>query len=157
MERVVPDLLIREAREDDVPAIVALLAADSVGGHADTADASALPDYIRAFRRIARSPNDSLYVAELDGDVVGTFQTTLITSLLGRGASSLKVEAVHTRPDMRGKGIGAAMMRFAVDRANEAGASSVQLISNKARAAAHRFYARLGFEQSHAGFKMKLR
>jgi GNAT superfamily N-acetyltransferase len=49
------------------------------------------------------------------------------------------------------------MMRFAIEEARNAGARLVQLTSNKARADAHRFYERLGFEQSHAGFKMKLR
>lgn len=156
-ETGLPELLIREAGEDDVPGIVALLAADVLGGHGDTADKSALPDYIKAFERIAGSPNDSLYVAETGGEVVGTFQTTLITSLLGRGASSLKVEAVHVRPGVRGQGVGRAMMRFAIERAQEAGARSVQLTSNKARADAHRFYERLGFARSHVGFKMVLR
>jgi hypothetical protein len=32
----------------------------------------------------------------------------------------------------------------------------VQLTSNKARNDAHRFYARLGFAQSHEGFKLLL-
>jgi GNAT superfamily N-acetyltransferase len=153
----VADLLIREAREDDLPEVVALLAADVLGGHGDTTDKSALPDYLRAFKRIAKSPNDSLYVAEFGGEVVGTFQTTLIATLLGRGSSSLKVEAVHVRPGIRGKGVGRAMMRFAIDRAREAGARSIQLASNKARGEAHRFYQRLGFVESHVGFKMVLR
>ena len=150
-------LLIREAREDDVPEIVALLAADTLGGHADTTDAAALPDYLRAFKRIAKSPNDSLYVAEIGGEIVGTFQTTLITALLDRGASFLKIEAVHVRPGTRGRGIGQAMMRFAVDLAREDGARSIQLTSNKARKDAHRFYERLGFVESHVGFKLELR
>jgi GNAT superfamily N-acetyltransferase len=151
------ELLIREAGEADVAAIVALLAADTLGGHGDTSAPDALPDYINAFRAIAASPNDTLYVAELGGAIVGTFQTTMITSLLGRGSKSLKIEAVHTKAELRGRGIGAAMMRFAVERARDAGAGSVQLTSNRARADAHRFYERLGFAQSHAGFKMKLR
>ena len=59
---------------------------------------------------------------------------------------------------MRGKGIGAAMFRFAVERGKEAGARLAQLdVQQCARTDAHRFYARMGFEQSHAGFKMKLR
>jgi hypothetical protein len=33
----------------------------------------------------------------------------------------------------------------------------VQLTSNKARQDAHRFYQRLGFVESHVGFKMVLR
>ena len=152
-----PDLLIREAREDDLPAILVLLAADVVGGHADTTEPDALPDYARAFRQIVESPADTLYVAEVNGDVVGTFQTTLITTLLGRGARFMKIEAVHVRPGTRGKGVGRAMMRFAIEQAKQAGARSVQLTSNKARHAAHLFYERLGFEESHFGFKLKFK
>lgn len=152
-----PGLEIREAREGDLAAIVALLAADVVGGHGDTTDAEASADYARAFASIAASANDTLYVAEVGGEVIGTFQATLITSLLGRGASFMKVEAVHVRPGTRGKGVGSAMMRFAIERARQAGAASVQLTSNKARHAAHLFYDRLGFDESHVGFKMKLK
>jgi len=126
-----PDLLIREAREDDIPSIVALFAADTLGGHGDTTEAAALPDYVRAFKRIAKSPNDSLYVAELDSEVVGTFQTTIIASMTGRGSTNLTIEAVQTRIDRRRKGIGAAMMRFAIDRGREAGVRLVQLSSNR--------------------------
>ena len=149
-------LTVRDARRQDVPAIVALFAADELGGHGDTADPAALPDYEAAFGRIAASPTDTLHVAELAGEVVGTFQTTLTTSMTGRGRPVLTVEAVQTRADMRGRGIGEAMMRFAVERAREAGARLVQLSSNAARTDAHRFYRRLGFVQSHVAFKMKL-
>ena len=152
-----PDVFIREAREDDIPSLAALFAADTLGGHGDTVEPVALPDYLRAFRRIVASPNDTLYVAELDGEVVGTFQTTLIPSMVGRGGTNFNIEAVQTRVDMRGKGIGAAMFRFAIERGREAGARLAQLTSNNARTDAHRFYARMGFEHSHAGFKMKLR
>ena len=69
----------------------------------------------------------------------------------------MTIEAVQTRADMRGKGIGSAMMRFAIERGEASRRALVQLTSNKARHDAHRFYERLGFVQSHAGFKMKLR
>lgn len=149
-------LNIREARLADMPAIAALFAADELGGHGDTTDPAALPLYRAAFERIATSHSDRLYVAELDSEVVGTFQTTLITTMTGRGSSSLTIEAVQTRADMRGRGIGDAMIRFAIDRAREAGARVVQLSSNAARLDAHRFYRRLGFVQSHVAFKMDL-
>jgi hypothetical protein len=99
---------IRHAERADVAAIAAMFAQDTLGGHGDSADPADLPDYLAAFDRIAASPNDSLFVAVCDGEVVGTFQTTLITSLTGKGASNLTVEAVHTRvrharaPDRRG-------------------------------------------------------
>lgn len=150
-------IVIRHAEARDVPALAALFADDGVGGHGDTTDPAALPEYEAAFERISRSPNDALYVAELDGAVVGTFQTTLITNMTARGATSLTIEAVQTRVDLRGRGIGAAMIEFAIERARDQHVRLVQLSSNNKREAAHRFYRRLGFEQSHAGFKMKLR
>lgn len=155
-EGSVEGLVIRPAEACDVTALAALFADDGVGGHGDTTDPAALPDYEAAFGRISQSPNDRLYVAELEGEVVGTFQTTLVTSMTARGATNLIIEAVQTRADLRGRGIGAAMIAFAIEQGREAGVRLVQLNSNNKREAAHRFYRRLGFEQSHAGFKMKL-
>lgn len=150
------DLVIREAVAADIPGLIALFADDAVGGHGDTREIAALPDYEAAFHRISESPNDALYVAELGGDVVGTFQTTLTTTMSARGATNLTIEAVQTRADLRGRGIGAAMIGFAIEKGRQAGARLVQLTSNSKREAAHRFYRRLGFSQSHAGFKMNL-
>ena len=148
---------IRTAQRSDVTAIAAMFAQDTLGGHGDSADPADLPDYLAAFDAIAASPNDTLYVAVLDSEVVGTFQTTLITSLTGKGSTSLTVEAVHTRSDMRGHGIGQTMINHAIEQGRVDGARLVQLMSNATRLDAHRFYARLGFSQSHLGFKMKLR
>jgi GNAT superfamily N-acetyltransferase len=149
-------VVVRQARLDDLPAIVALFAEDAVGGHGDTVDHSAMPDYRAAFDWIEASPSDRLHVAELDGQVVGTFQTTRIVSLAARGSASVKISSVQTRSDMRGLGIGATMMRVAIDNARETGAATIQLVSNLRRVDAHRFYERLGFERSHAGFRMTL-
>lgn len=153
----VADLVIRFARESDIPALAAIFAADDIGGHGDTADPTAMPDYLAAFRIIDESPNQTLYVAELGGEVVGTFQTAILTKLVGRGASTMKIEAVQTRADMRGRGIGAIMIRHCIDDAKERGVKNIQLSSNKARVDAHRFYQRLGFEQRHFGFSMALK
>lgn len=153
----VQSVMIREATEDDLEAIVALFADDPLGGHGDTTDPQALPAYRAAFTRIAASPNETLYVAELSGEVVGTFQTMVTTTLTARGSSSLIIEAVQARADIRGRGIGAAMINFAIDKARESGMRLVQLTSNAVRKDAHRFYERLGFSPSHIGFKMKLK
>src|SRR5690606_22791005 len=104
---VLPDggkVTIRHARREDLPALVALFAADSLGGHGDTSDPVAAGDYLAAFEEIERSPNDRLYVAELAGEVAGTFQTTLTRTLTGRGSLKMTVEAVQTRADLRGCG-----------------------------------------------------
>ncbi|MQB43411.1 GNAT family N-acetyltransferase [Rhizobium sp. ICMP 5592] len=151
------DLIIREARESDLPALIAFFAADAVGGHGDTTDPSAYDDYLRAFRTIKASSDQTLYAAELAGDVVGTFQTMITTSLTGRGSSAMIIEAVQTRGDLRGQGIGAAMINFCIGEAKSRGVRLVQLTSNALRKDAHRFYERLGFKPSHLGFKMALK
>ncbi|MDR6667215.1 GNAT family N-acetyltransferase [Rhizobium sp. 1399] len=151
------DIIIREAREADLPALIAMFAADQLGGHGDTSDPEAYPEYARAFAGIAASPNQTLYVAERDADVVGTFQTMITTSLNARGSSAMIIEAVQTRSDMRGQGIGARMIEFAIAEAKGRGVRLVQLTSNAVRKDAHRFYERLGFKPSHLGFKMALK
>jgi GNAT superfamily N-acetyltransferase len=148
---------IREARSSDVAALVAIFAADELGGHGDTTAPEIFGKYLRAFERIASSPDQTLYVADRDGQVVGTFQTMVVTSLIGRGSSSMIIEAVQTRGDMRGQGIGAQMIEFAIAEAKRRGLRLVQLTSNASRTDAHRFYDRLGFKQSHLGFKMALK
>jgi GNAT superfamily N-acetyltransferase len=67
------------------------------------------------------------------------------------------IEAVQTRTDLRGQGIGAAMIEFCIAEAKRRGMRLVQLTSNAARRDAHRFYERLGFKPSHLGFKMALK
>lgn len=153
----VQSVQIREATENDLAAIVALFADDPLGGHGDTTDPAAVPDYRAAFARIAASRNETLYVAIRNDEVIGTFQTMVTTTLTARGSSNLIIEAVQTRADMRGSGIGAAMIGFAIDKAREDGMRLVQLTSNAQRKDAHRFYERLGFVPSHLGFKMKLK
>jgi len=151
------DVVIREARAEDLEALVAIFASDDKGGHGDTTDPEAFSDYREAFEAIAASANDTLYVAESDGSIVGTFQTTYSRSLPGRGGANLILEAVQTHPDCRGKGIGTTMVQAAIDEAHIRGCRLIQLMSNAQRTDAHRFYERMGFRQSHLGFKMKLK
>ena len=150
------DVTFRQATIDDLRAVISLFADDAVGGHGDTTDSSALPLYESAFAAIEASPNDLLFVGVLKDEVVATAQVTFITSLTGRGTKRMAIEAVQTRTDMRGKGIGAKLIQHCLDVARERDIALVQLTSNAKRQDAHRFYERLGFEKSHAGFKMRL-
>ena len=60
------------------------------------------------------------------------------------------------RADHRDRGLGAAMMAWAIGEARRRGCALVQLTTDKRRADAHRFYARLGFTASHEGLKLML-
>jgi GNAT superfamily N-acetyltransferase len=146
---------IRLAREADVPAIVGLFADDDAGRR-NAAHGTLGPAQIAAFREIEPDPNNAVYVAELAGKVVGTFQLTFIRQLSNGGCLVAQVESVHVHSSVRSRGVGAQMMAAAIAEAKRRGALRIQLTSNLRRGRAHAFYERLGFEFSHKGMKLYL-
>lgn len=150
------DISIREARREDVRRVASLIllgSADQPKSAAEIEAEIAHPEYERAFEEILASRYNTLFVAEHAGEVVGTFQLTIIPGLAARGRKRAKIESVHVAPAVRGRGVGAVMIGFALDYAKGKGAGLVELTSHKSRADAHRFYLRIGFDQSHEGFK----
>lgn len=141
---------IRRALRGDVPAVVALYADDMLGAAREKPDA--LDVYYAAFDRL----DGELLVGEVDGVVVATLQLTLIQQLSAQGGKVAQIESVRVARDHRSHGLGAILVRDAIDRARAAGCARVQLSSNRARTDARRFYERLGFVASHVGFKLSL-
>ncbi len=150
------DLLIREAKKADVEAVVRLHEADALAGHGDAWTEANGPVYEAAFATLAAHPDHTLYVAETEGAVVGTFLLSFLPGLTGVGALHAELRAVQVRSDLRSRGIGARMVAFAETEARRRGAAVLELTSNLKRVDAHRFYERLGYAKSHAGFKKKL-
>jgi GNAT superfamily N-acetyltransferase len=56
----------------------------------------------------------------------------------------------------RDRGLGTAMIEWAVGEARRRGCELVQLTTDKTRVDARRFYERLGFVASHEGLKLML-
>lgn len=155
-----PTPVFRPARRDDVPAIVRLLAADSLGSKRERPEMP-LPDaYLAAFDAMAAQPGNQMIVAELPGDdgpeLAGCLQLTVIASLSRQGMSRAQIESVRVAPACRGRRLGEAMMRDAIARARAAGCGLVQLTTDTSRADARRFYERMGFAASHVGMKLIL-
>lgn len=145
---------IRRARESDLHAIDSLygeLKPDEYAGHAPT------PAKMRAgFRRIARSRDHHLIVAEFDGKVVGTVHV-LIFRHLGHGTRpSAIIENVIVTEAMRSHGIGEKMLEAARLIAVRERCYKLALTSRLYRKAAHRFYERLGWKHLHKGFALSL-
>ncbi|HEY1953990.1 MAG TPA: GNAT family N-acetyltransferase [Polyangiaceae bacterium] len=143
-------MIIRRAERGDLDAIVGFYRADPV--HHEPAEG----DWASAFEAIAADPREMLVVAEEKNRVIGTLQITWLRYLTYGGAHVALVEAVQVAASERNRGVGAALMRFAIDEARRRGCHRMQLTSNKARKDAHRFYERLGFTASHEGFKLFL-
>ena len=136
-----------------VPDLVRLLADDPLGRDRETADPA---PYRRAFALIDADPAQLLVVAVDGADVVGTMQLSFIRGLSRQGALVAQVEAVRVRAGDRNRGLGAAMIGWAVQESSRRGCGLVQLTTDKSRVDAHRFYERLGFVASHQGMKLLL-
>ncbi len=153
------EIFFRDATPDDISTILILCHnGDARGADTPPLDPATLndPRYRAAFDVITADPNHRLIVVEKLGEVIGTLQISLIPGLTRFGTMRGMLENVHIRPDQRGNGLGSQMIQWAVERCREAGCGMVQLTSNKLRLDAHRFYKKLGFEQSHEGFKLLL-
>ena len=93
---------------------------------------------------IVESPACHLLIArDKDGGIVGSLTLVLFRIPTGMRAW---IEDVVVDGEARGKGVGEALNRFAIDLAAEHGARSVDLTSRPSREAANRLYRRLGFE-----------
>ena len=143
----------RHATQADLPFIVGLVVEDSVVPTEDDPADAMHADYLDALAAIDRDPNQEMFILELDRQPVGCFQLSYIPGLMRRGMTRGQIELVHVSDSQRNRGLGSEMMRWALERCREKGCGMVQLTSNKKRLDAHRFYVRLGFQQSHEGFK----
>jgi GNAT superfamily N-acetyltransferase len=146
----------RLAKRTDVPIIVHMLAEDELGAQRERFETPLPQSYYDAFEAIQADPNQELITAELDGDVIGTLQLMYLPSLSYQGGTRAQVESVRVIQQLRGQGIGAEMMKWAIERARQRGCHLMQLTSHKSRTDAHRFYEKLGFTKSHIGMKINL-
>ncbi|TEA74215.1 GNAT family N-acetyltransferase [Allopusillimonas ginsengisoli] len=144
----------REARREDIPAIVALLADDALGANRD--GPQLMTNYLSAWEAMAAQKGNALIVATLSEEVVGVLQLTLIPGLSRGGMLRGQIESVRVSSKHRGYRIGQQLLAHAIDIARSAGCGLVQLTSDKQRTDALRFYAQLGFVASHEGLKLTL-
>ena len=148
------DLTLRQARADDIDAIIALLADDSIG---QTRETPGDPKYAEAFAEMDADPNNEQWVIEgQDGRVLGCLHLTIIPGLSRRATKRAMIESVRVHDELRGHGVGRWFFEKAIERSRDLGATLVQLTSDKKRADAIRFYESLGFVASHEGLKLQL-
>jgi GNAT superfamily N-acetyltransferase len=151
----VPDpapVTVRKAGAADIAAVLALYAQpDLDDGKILTAE-----EGVALFARFSRYPDYTLYVAEQDRAIVGSFALLVMDNLGHLGSPSAIVEDVVVAPDRQSQGIGAAMMRFALERAREKRCYKLMLSSNAKRGRAHAFYESLGYERHGYSFRVDL-
>lgn len=153
-------ITLRRTNPNDLDAILNFLYDDPVSqGRGDSFDPADRTLYEKALGEIIESTHNELVVAVNSSDEpVGCFQLTSIPGLSRRAGTRLLVESVHVASGHQSSGIGSSMMKWVMEVAAPAvDAAMIQLTSDGSRKDAHRFYLRLGFTDSHVGFKYKLK
>lgn len=89
------------------------------------------------------------------GRVVGCLQLAVLPGLSSQGASRAIIEDVRVASDCRSRGIGEALVRWAIAQARDQGCRLIELFTHRSRVDAQRFYVRLGFQPSHVGMTLR--
>jgi ribosomal protein S18 acetylase RimI-like enzyme len=142
----------RAATANDLPAVLELYA------QPDFDDGNVLPvgEAKRLLERFSTYPDYTLYVAEQDGSVVGSFALLIMDNIGHRGAPSGIVEDVVVAAQWHGRGVGRAMMDFAQARCRDKRCYKLVLSSNARRERAHAFYESIGFTRHGYSFRADL-
>lgn len=143
MDLVRASVHVREAGAEELEAVLDIYAGAGLDGGQRIA-----PGEARAIHaRFAAYPYYRLYVALLGAEVVGTFALLIMHNLGHCGAPSAVIEDVAVVPEWQRRGVGRAMLEFAMRGAIDAGCYKLALSTNHKRGGAHRFYEALGFQR----------
>ena len=130
------DVAIRDARRGDAEQTAPLLGAL---GYPTTP-----AQFARRFERLEAEPATWIYVAEADGRLVGLAGLRVLT-LIERDEPVGRLIALVVGEDVRGMGVGRALVEHVEERARAAGCIQLDVSWSDRREDAHAFYRRLGF------------
>lgn len=143
---------IREAVLEDLEGILSLYEQPSM----DNGNILSIEKAGEIFARMSKYPDYKVYVAEEEGELVGTYALAIMDNLGHQGKPSGLIEDVVVKECKQGQGIGRLMMEHAVALCKDKGCYKAALSSNIKREAAHRFYESLGFKKHGYSFLMDL-
>src|SRR5205085_3121942 len=105
------------ARRADLAAIIRLLADDELGARREKVADPVRPSYLRAFDALTAQKGNGLIVGEEDGEIVACLQLLIVPGLSRQGTTRAFIEGVRVAQTLRGKGVGEALVRHAIDKA----------------------------------------
>lgn len=95
-----------------------------------------------------------IFIAELDGVVVGYANTWTVYSIWA-GGKALILDDLYVEPACRNLGVGRRMMACLIDQAKALGFRRLQLHAETDNARAHKLYRELGFQDEAMRFFVK--
>jgi ribosomal protein S18 acetylase RimI-like enzyme len=107
------------------------------------------------FDEILVDPMARIFILEKNGQALGYVLCKLMERPEGPFTFTLRylqIDQISVRPEARGQGVGAALMKQAERFANELDVQRIQLDSWDFNIRAHAFFERLGFKKFHFRF-----
>ena len=138
------DVVIRAPKPGDAPAIATLLGELGYPARPDE-----IPERLKALALDAET--SAVWVAELDGHAVG-IATARKFPAIHQTAPVVWLTVLVVSEAVRGRGVGARLVREAEEWAEAQGAHKIALTSALRREDAHEFYKRLGYD--HTGVRL---
>jgi ribosomal protein S18 acetylase RimI-like enzyme len=143
---------IREIRGEDLARVLELYREGEIGAQ----ESFSLEEARSQLATFRKYPSYRVFVAEFEDEIAGTYELLIMDNLAKRGQRSAIVEDVAVSKQHRGRGIGRAMMRHAIELAKDARCYKLTLSSNLNRDDAHAFYGALGFEKHGYSFRVEI-
>ena len=144
----VTDLVIREARDDELDTVASLVV-DAYAEHAARMSPDAWSGFAEDIANVrGRLGNGQLLVAERDGRLVGAI--TLYLDWRGAQSDSAAVRLLSVPPSERGAGVGKALMEDCIRRAGAAGKARVVMTATQDMDFARDLVERVGFTRQPA-------
>ncbi|SFA78296.1 Predicted N-acetyltransferase YhbS [Amycolatopsis marina] len=145
-------LTIRPAQEQDLPGLLALYAEM----HPDDEPLDA--EHARqTWQHIAAQQGRTVLVADTDAELAGTVDCVILPYLTRRAQPIMLVENVVVAAEHQRRGVGRALLRRAVELADEAGCYKVHLLSDLGDPEVNAFYSACGFQPIAQGWRRYLR
>ncbi|MFI5957147.1 GNAT family N-acetyltransferase [Cryptosporangium sp. NPDC051539] len=139
MRKALP--VIREVADSDSAALIALIGAAWAEYPGCVLDVDGGEPWLRAPATYYATHGGRLWVAELDGAVVGSI------GIRPSGPDVAELKSLYVSASARRHGLGEVLTSLVEDEAVRLGVRQLELWSDTRFADAHRFYARLGYEQ----------
>jgi N-acetylglutamate synthase-like GNAT family acetyltransferase len=140
MQRI-PDMIIRKAGRKDYASIMALYR--QLNPDDPVVDESKGRP---VFENIVESESNFLVIAEINNSVVSSCYLNIIPNLTRNAHPYAVVENVITDQNYRNRGIGKAIMQYAINQAWEAGCYKVMLLTGRKEESTLEFYRSCGLE-----------